>query len=161
MMKKIFLISLLTACSFVVIAQLKIGSLSPEISLPNVLDKEDSLSSLKGKVVLIDFWASWCAPCRDANPYLVKLYNKYKEKGFEIYAVSIDTKKEAWLKAIKKDKLNYTLVNDNKGWNSKTGEQYFIDQIPTNFLLNREGKIVAINLEGKELFDKVSTLVKE
>lgn len=160
-MKKIISIALFLLMSIAGVAQLKVGDTAPALVLPNASDSLINLSSFNGKIVLIDFWASWCAPCRDANPYLVKLYNKNKAKGFEIYAVSIDTKKEAWLKAIKKDKLNYTLVNDNKGWNSKTGEQYFIDQIPTNFLLNREGKIVAINLEGKELFDKVSTLVKE
>ena len=111
-------------------------------------------------MVLIDFWASWCAPCRAANPYIEKLYKKYKAKGFEVYAVSIDVKKDAWLKAIKKDKLSYLQVNENTGWYSKVAEQYYVDQIPTNFLLDKEGRIVAINLEGKALFDKVKSLVE-
>ncbi len=111
-------------------------------------------------MVLIDFWASWCAPCRAANPYIQRLYKKYKGDGFEVFAVSLDVKKEAWLKAIKKDKLTYTQVIDPDGWRSKVAEQYFVDQLPTNFLLDRDGKIVAINIEGKELFDTVKSLVK-
>lgn len=141
-------------------AQLKVGGIVPEIELPNTVDSMIKLSSLNGKVVLIDFWASWCAPCRAANPYLQKLYKKYKEKGFEVFAVSLDVKKQAWLKAIKKDKLTYTQVIDNSGWNSKVAEQFFVDMIPTNFLLDQNGKIVGINLEGKELFDKVKQLVQ-
>ena len=136
-------------------AQLKIGGTVPEIELPNTVDSIIKLSSLTGKVVLIDFWASWCAPCRQANPYTQKLYKKYKEKGFEVFAVSLDVKREAWIKAIKNDKLTYTQVLDNSGWNSKVAEQFFIDQLPTSFLLDRTGKIIAINLEGKELFDAV------
>ena len=104
--------------------------------------------------------ASWCAPCRAANPYVLKLYKQYKAKGFEVFAISLDVKKEAWLKAIKKDKLTYTHVYDKDGWNSKIAEKYYVDALPTNFLLDRAGKIVAINLEGKELFDKVKELVQ-
>jgi len=147
-------------CAFLSNAQLQIGSIPPEIALPGVKDSIVKLSSLSGKVVLIDFWASWCAPCRAANPYIEKLYKKYKAQGFEVYAVSIDVKKEAWLKAIKKDKLTYTQVIENTGWYSKVAEQYYVDQLPTNFLLDKEGKIAAINLEGKALFDKVKTLVQ-
>ena len=141
-------------------AQLKIGGTVPGISLAGTGDSLINLSSLDGKVVLIDFWASWCAPCRAANPYIQRLYKKYKGDGFEVFAVSLDVKKEAWLKAIKKDKLTYTQVIDPDGWRSKVAEQYFVDQLPTNFLLDRDGKIVAINIEGKEPFDKVKSLVK-
>ena len=140
-------------------AQLKIGATVPEIELANEKDSIVKLSSFNGKVVLIDFWASWCAPCRAANPYIQQLYKKYKAKGFEVFAVSLDVKKDAWLKAVKKDKLTYTQVIDSGGWNSKVAERYFVDQLPTNFLLDKTGKIVAINLEGKELFDKVKELV--
>ena len=146
--------------SLVSSAQLKIGERTPEISLPNAKDSLINLSSFTGKVILIDFWASWCAPCRAANPYIQKLYKKYRADGFEVFAVSLDVKKEAWLKAIKKDKLTYTQVNDNTGWNSKIAELYYVDQLPTNFLLDRTGKIVAINIEGKELYDQVKNLVR-
>ena len=150
----------ITVSSYTVNAQLRIGSTVPEIALPNTVDSIIKLSSLHGKVVLIDFWASWCAPCRAANPYVQKLYKKYKADGFEVFAVSLDVKKESWLKAIKKDRLTYTQVIDIAGWNSKVAEKFFVDALPTNFLLDRSGKIVAINLEGKALFDKVESLVK-
>ena len=141
-------------------AQLRVGETVPEIELPGIKDSIIRLSSLNGKVILIDFWASWCGPCRAANPYLQKLYSKYKDKGFEIFAVSLDTKSKEWLKAIKQDKLRYTQVIDNSGWRSKVAERYFVDQLPTSFLLDRTGKIVAIDLEGKELFDQVKRLVQ-
>jgi thiol-disulfide isomerase/thioredoxin len=158
-MKKTFLSIIILLGSLVSSAQLKIGERTPEILLPNAKDSLINLSSFTGKVILIDFWASWCAPCRAANPYIQKLYKKYKSNGFEVFAVSLDVKKEAWLKAIKKDKLTYTLVIDNTGWNSKIAELYFVDQLPTNFLLDKTGKIVAINIEGKELYDQVKNLV--
>ncbi len=150
----------LICISFSVNAQLRIGQSVAEIELPNKIDSLVKLSSFTGKVVLIDFWASWCAPCRAANPYIQKLYKKYRASGFEVFAVSLDVKKEAWVKAIKKDKITYTLVIDNTGWNSKVAEQYFVDQLPTNFLIDRTGKIVAINIEGKEMFNAVKKLVQ-
>lgn len=159
-MKKAFLFSIILAGSLLCRAQLKIGEAVPEISLPDARDSIVNLSSLTGKVVLIDFWASWCAPCRAANPYIQKLYKKHKADGFEVFAVSLDVKKEAWLKAVKNDKLTYTGVIDKAGWNSKVAERFFVDQLPTNFLLDKTGKIVAINIEGKELFDKVKQFVK-
>ena len=159
-MKSSFLVIMVLMSSYLSEAQLKIGAPVPEIALPDAMDSIITLSSLTGKVVLIDFWASWCAPCRAANPYIQKLYKKYKSNGFEVYAVSLDEKKEAWLKAVKKDKLTYTLVIDNSGWYSKVAESFFVDQLPTNFLLDKTGKIVAINIEGKELFDKVKEMLK-
>ena len=159
-MKKSFLVIIMLFGSLLSNAQLKIGETVPEISLPNTKDSIINLSSYAGKVVLIDFWASWCAPCRADNPYVVKLYKKYMDKGFEVFGVSLDSKKEAWIKAIKQDKIKYTQVIDNSGWNSKVAERYFVDQIPTSFLLDRSGKIVAINMDGKELFDKVKSLVQ-
>ena len=159
-MKKSFLIIIILMGSLLTEAQLRIGGTVPEIELPGTDDVIAKLSSLQGKVVLIDFWASWCAPCRAANPYVQKLYKKYKDQGFEVFAVSLDVKKDAWLKAIKKDKLTYTQVIDNAGWNSKVAERFYVDALPTNFLLDKNGKIVAINIEGKEMFDTVKRLVR-
>ncbi|HAO46475.1 MAG TPA: hypothetical protein DCQ97_06085 [Chitinophagaceae bacterium] len=95
-----------------------------------------------------------------ANPYVQKLYSKYKDKGFEVFAVSLDTKKNDWLKAIRQDKIKYMQVIDNSGWRSKVAERYFVELLPTSFLVDRTGRIVAIDLEGKELFDKVKELVQ-
>ena len=159
-MKKFCFVFLVLVTSLFANAQLRMGGTVPEIALPGMHDSIVSLSSLKGKVVLVDFWASWCAPCRAANPYVQKLYKKYKDKGFEVFAVSLDVKQDAWLKAIKKDKLTYTQVIDVAGWRSKVAESYFVDALPTNFLLDKNGKIVAINIEGKEMFDKVKSLVE-
>ncbi len=159
-MKKHFLLAVLLTVSALSKAQLKIGDAVPEIELPDTKDSVIRLSSMQGKVVLIDFWASWCAPCRAANPYIQKLYSKYKDKGFEVMGVSLDTKQKEWLKAIKQDRLKYTQVIDNSGWRSKVAERYFVELLPTNFLVDRSGKVVAIDLEGKELFDKVKSLVQ-
>ena len=159
-MKKSFLALLILFGSAVVHAQLKIGELAPDIQLPGKSDTIVKLSSLTGKVVLIDFWASWCGPCRAANPYVQKLYKKYQANGFEVFAVSLDVNKPLWLKAIRKDKLTYTQVFDSDGWLSKVAEKYYVDAIPTNFLLDKTGKIVAINLDGKELADKVKSLLQ-
>lgn len=160
-MKRIILsIAFIFTFVFIAEAQLSIGSLAPDIRLPNTKDSMVSLSSFLGKVVLIDFWASWCAPCRYANPGVQKLYKKYKDSGFEVFAVSIDSKKPAWLKAIRQDRLTYTQVNDAAGWYSKVTETYFVEEIPTSFLLDKNGKIVAVDAEGATLDKLVSSLLK-
>ena len=159
-MSRSFLIILFLLGSVSMQAQLKMGAVVPEIELMSKGDSIVKLSSFNGKVVLIDFWASWCGPCRAANPYVQKLYKKYKASGFEVFAVSLDVNKLLWLKAIKRDKLTYTQVIDSDGWLSKVAEKYYVDALPTNFLIDRTGKIVAINLEGKELFDAVNKLVQ-
>ena len=159
-MSRLFLIILILLGSVSINAQLKIGEGVPEIELQGRADSIVKLSSFNGKVVLIDFWASWCGPCRAANPYIQKLYKQYRAKGFEVFAVSLDVNKALWLKAIKKDRLTYTQVLDPGGWLSKVAEKYYVDALPTNFLIDRTGKIVAINIEGKELFDNVKELVK-
>lgn len=150
-MKRIVLVLVISFISLGTMAQLQIGSYAPEISLPNSKDSIINLTSFKGKVVLVDFWASWCNPCRASNPGVLKLYKKYKDKGFEVFAVSIDVKKSAWLKAVKQDRLTYTQVNDNTGWYSKVAEQYFVNEIPTSFLLDAGGKIIAIDAEAPDL----------
>ncbi|UEG49697.1 TlpA family protein disulfide reductase [Ferruginibacter lapsinanis] len=141
-------------------AQVAVGRLAPEISLPNTKDSILHLSSLRGKVVLIDFWASWCGPCRQANPKVVALYKKYKAQGFEIFGVSLDYKKQAWIKAIKKDRITYTQVMDKDAWRSAVAETYGVNGIPASFLLDKNGVIAGIDLEGRELKYKIEELLQ-
>lgn len=159
-MKKIFFVTVISMASLFGKAQIKIGASVPEIALLNVKDSMVTLSSFKGKVVLIDFWASWCGPCRQANPSVVRLYKKYKDKGFEVFGVSVDESKAAWIKAIKQDKIKYTQVNNKGGLYSKVLELYGVEQIPTSFLLDKKGKLVAIDAEGKELDKLVNQLLQ-
>lgn len=136
-----------------------LGAVAPDISLPNTNGKAVNLSSLKGKYVLIDFWAAWCGPCRQENPNIVAAYNKFKNKGFEIYGVSLDDNKEKWLNAIEKDKLTWINVSDLGGWQSSAAKLYNVTAIPKNFLLDKQGKIIAKNLRGKALEDKLKELM--
>lgn len=159
-MRIVILLSALLLNGLLADAQLKPGYAVPDIQLPDTNDSIRTLSSLKGKVILIDFWASWCRPCRASNPAIVRLYKKYAAKGFEVFAVSIDSKKESWLKAIKADRLPYLQVNDNAGWSSKTAEAYSVDQIPSNFLLNKQGKLIGIDLEGAGLERAIKALLE-
>ena len=146
----------------------KIGEIAPEISLKSLEGKTIALSSLKGKVVLVDFWAAWCPPCRGENPYLVSTYHKFKNKkfthgkGFTIYSVSLDRNKTDWEKAIQKDKLVWkNHVSDLGHWNSSVVALYKIRSIPTNYLLDENGKIIASNLRGDALENFLETIVKK
>lgn len=132
-----------------------IGEEAPDIVLSDPYGKTFSLSSLRGKVVLVDFWASWCGPCRRENPNVVKLYNKYKSKGFEILGVSLDDNRDAWIKAINDDKLLWFHVSDLMKWNSSVVQLYNIEAIPFTVLVDRDGKILAKNLRGEELEKKL------
>ena len=137
-----------------------IGALAPDISLKTPDGVELKLSSLKGKIVLLDFWASWCAPCRRENPNVVALYNKHKDNGFTVYSVSLDKTADPWKNAIKADGLIWpNHVSDLAGWQSSAAALYGVTSIPRTFLINKDGKIVATNLRGDELDRKVEELL--
>jgi peroxiredoxin len=137
---------------------LSVGQPAPDIELPNPDGRVVKLSDLRGKYVLIDFWAAWCKPCRQENPHVVKLYNQYKDKGFEVYGVSLDRTKEDWVKAIADDGLEWTQVSDLKYFNSIAAELYQIEAIPATYMIDREGKIIAKDLRGPSLESKLAEL---
>ncbi len=137
-----------------------IGDIAPDFSLNAPDGQQVSLSSLRGKYVLLDFWASWCGPCRKENPNVVRLYEQYKNKNFEIYGVSLDRDKDAWLKAIKDDNLTWVHGSDLKYWSSDVAVQYGVNGIPATYLLDQEGRVIAKNLRGLALEKKLEELLK-
>jgi len=136
-----------------------IGQVSPEIEMPNPDGQMIKLSSLRGKFVLVDFWAKWCGPCRRENPNVVKAYQKYKDKGFEVFGVSLDRNREDWLQAIQEDGLTWTHVSDLKYFDSKAANDFNISAIPFSILVDPEGKIIAKNLRGASLDKKLEEVL--
>jgi peroxiredoxin len=136
------------------------GQPAPDISQPMPDNNIITLSSLRGQYVLVDFWASWCGPCRKENPHLVKAYRQYKDKGFTILGVSYDSRKENWVKAIQQDSLTWPQVSDLKGWENASAQPYYIKAIPSNVLVDKEGRIVARNLFDKELYAKLAEVLE-
>ena len=182
MKKVVFLLFVITGLQFTVNGQsqktkstaqpkaaigLEVGNQAPELKYLSPQGKEIALSSLRGNIVLIDFWASWCMPCRMENPNVVEAYNKYNAakfkngaKGFTVYSVSLDRDKDNWIKAIEQDKLAWkNHVSDLKFWSSEAAGIYGVQGIPTNWLINEKGIIVATNLRGSALDSEIEKLL--
>jgi peroxiredoxin len=139
-----------------------IGQKAPDFTMNDPSGKEVSLFSKIGpKLLLIDFWASWCNPCRQENPNVVRVYNEFHRKGFDILGVSLDQKKENWVKAISDDKLTWTHVSDLKYWDNAAARLYAVNSIPSNFLLDEKGIIIGRNLQGEDLYKKVKEILEK
>jgi peroxiredoxin len=160
-MNRICFTLFLMLISLNLLSQMIPGQTATDLSLPDLNGKMVTLSELKGKVVLIDFWASWCGPCRHNNPRLAKLYKKYHSKGLEIYGISLDEEIDSWKKAVRHDKLNWIQVIDDKGWEAPSASAYGVDMIPSSFLIDREGVIRTVNAEGPDLESSVRDLLKD
>ena len=137
---------------------MNVGSKLPNFKQTNQYGKLISLEEVKGDYTLIEFWASWCVPCRKENPTVVLAYKKYKRKGFEILAVSLDDKKDAWVKAIKDDGLLWKHVSDLGGWENVVSRTFGVTAVPSNFLIDQNGIVIAKNLRGKELEEKLAQI---
>jgi thiol-disulfide isomerase/thioredoxin len=161
-MKQLIAVLLLFGLAIASLAQpAQKNQAAPDLSLPGMDDKPIQLSGLKGKVVLLDFWASWCEPCRMTNPHLVKLYKKYHDKGLEILSVSLDSNQNNWKQAVAQDKMDWLQVNDNKGWNAPSAALYDVGAIPSSFLIDKQGTIRQVNMFGWQLESEIKSLLKK
>lgn len=143
--KNIIVLFTLIATVSTASAQIKVGDPFPDVQLQNNKNATIKLHSFKGKTVLVDFWASWCAPCRLANKNLVKMYDQYKGQNFEIVSISIDNDKTKWLKAIEKDKMKHQQLIDPKGFDAKTAVAFGVEALPSAYLFDASGKLIAID----------------
>ena len=140
--------------------QTSIGSVAPDFLQRDTLDHEIRLSSFRGKYVLMDFWASWCRPCRVENPILVNAFHKYSNKSFTILGISLDNNRNSWAKAIRKDKLSWTQLSDLKFWKNEVALQYGIKSVPQNILIDPEGKIIGKNISPSHLDEVLANLLR-
>ena len=146
----------------VVMKAVSVGQKAPDFTMNDTEGNPVSLSSKLGsKLLLVDFWAAWCNPCRQENPNVVKVYNEFHKKGFDVLGVSLDQKKEDWLKAIADDKLAWSHVSDLKYWGNEAAKLYAVNSIPSNFLLDEKGIIVGRNLRGDDLYKKVKEILEK
>ena len=150
-MRKLFITFFIIVNTFILNAQIKVGDKLPAITLKSISNSDVNLTSFQGKYILIDFWASWCGPCRLGNKKLVKLHNEVSSDKIEIIGISIDTDTNKWLKAVEKDKIKFTQLIDSKGFDAETAIQFGVEELPSKFLFNEEGVLIAKNPTEEEI----------
>lgn len=150
-MKAFFTVVLCVFLCNILHAQPKIGDKAPEIAIRDNDGRIQKLSNLKGKVVLVDFWASWCMPCRNSNKEIAPIYNRFARKGFEIYGISLDHAPAAWHQAIAKDGISWLQVMEPGGWEAPTATAWKVEQLPTSYLLDKNGVVISIDPSPEEL----------